>query len=292
MPAADWSISAPKCVAEPVPSEPYESCPGAALAWATMSASVLPGMSLRTTSSSPMSATRPIVVKLRTGSYGSRERMTGLSVSVVLEPRSRVYPSGAALATADAATTVLAPGLFSTTIGCPRCSPIAAASRRPRMSVARPGAEGTPSLIGRSGWVWASAAPGAVSANASAQAKRPDTRRERSIGGGSYLPGRAAGAAARIPAIPPGQQRAGHARMAAGLVVSMADLQQRGIGLRRADDLQAHRQPRIGARPEARRHRQRRQAGHGGGHHDLHPAVVAVHGPPAHNDRPLPPPPH
>src|SRR5687767_14190029 len=57
-----------------------------------------------------------------------------------------------------------APALFSTTTGCPSRFESASATTRPLVSVTPPGANGTTSRIGRSGyWAWA---PIAAAANA------------------------------------------------------------------------------------------------------------------------------
>ncbi|SPA54889.1 Tripartite tricarboxylate transporter family receptor domain protein (fragment) [Cupriavidus taiwanensis] len=76
------------------------------------------------------------------------------------------------MATWVAPTTVLAPGLFSTTTGWPSFSPRPTASRRPSTSVAPPAANGTTSRSGRSGHVcaWAAGAADSV-ARAVAQAR-------------------------------------------------------------------------------------------------------------------------
>ena len=68
MPVTLLSISPQKCTDDPVPNDPYENLSGAALAYATGSLRVRTGTSLFTSSTSPMSATRPNGVKLLTGS--------------------------------------------------------------------------------------------------------------------------------------------------------------------------------------------------------------------------------
>src|SRR5260221_10840616 len=83
----------------------------------------------------------------------------------------RVWPSGADLATYSVPTTVPAPGLFSTTTGWPHTSCIFADTRRPMMSVAPPGGNGTIRRTGRVGKVCAPAAKDA-SAAASARERR------------------------------------------------------------------------------------------------------------------------
>src|SRR5260221_7528188 len=83
----------------------------------------------------------------------------------------RVWPSGGDLATYSVPTTVPAPGLFSTTTGWPHTSCIFADTRRPMMSVAPPGGNGTIRRTGRVGKVCAPAAKDA-SAAASARERR------------------------------------------------------------------------------------------------------------------------
>jgi hypothetical protein len=60
-----------------------------------------------------------------------------------------------------------APGLFSTTIGCPRRRDSASATTRPLVSVTPPAANGTTSRIGRSGYC---ASAGAATISAAARA--------------------------------------------------------------------------------------------------------------------------
>src|SRR5439155_3339733 len=67
-------------------------------------------------------------------------------------------PSGDDLATASAATIVLAPGLFSTTTGCPQGAASLSASWRARMSMPPPGGQATTMRTGLAGQGSASAA--------------------------------------------------------------------------------------------------------------------------------------
>src|SRR5512138_3090038 len=75
-------------------------------------------------------------------------RLGLMTCAVTTTPR--VWPSGADFATRSVPTTVPAPGRFSTTTGWPQTSCIFAARRRPMMSVAPPGGNGT---IIRTGFV-------------------------------------------------------------------------------------------------------------------------------------------
>src|SRR5262249_5070767 len=88
-----------------------------------------------------------------TVSYGMFARRLGLMTCAVTTT-PRVWPSGADFATRSVPTTVPAPGRFSTTTGCPHTSCIFAATRRPTMSVAPPGGNGTiilTGLVGKAG---------------------------------------------------------------------------------------------------------------------------------------------
>src|SRR5258708_30050021 len=70
-----------------------------------------------------------------------------------------VYPSGGDFATWSAPTPPPAPGLFSTTIGCPSAVDSFSPIVRARMSVVPPGANGTTHLIGFDGHGCAATAP-------------------------------------------------------------------------------------------------------------------------------------
>src|SRR5438094_571763 len=77
-----------------------------------------------------------------TVSYGMLCRRLGLMTCAVTTTPS-VWPSGADFATRSVPTTVPAPGRFSTITGWPQTSCILPATRRPMMSVAPPGGNGT-----------------------------------------------------------------------------------------------------------------------------------------------------
>ena len=70
---------------------------------------------------------------------------------VLIEPNSRVWPSGRARATRAEPTLPDAPERFSTTTGWPRARPKGSATARARMSVEPPGAQGTTIVTGRLG---------------------------------------------------------------------------------------------------------------------------------------------
>ena len=72
-------------------------------------------------------------------------------VVVIVEPKRRVYPSGADSAAATVPIMVLAPGLFTTTMGLPRYFSATAAKARPWASCAPPGAWGFMMVMARSG---------------------------------------------------------------------------------------------------------------------------------------------
>ena len=83
-------------------------------------------------------------------SYGMFWRRLGLMTWAVTTTPS-VWPSAADFATKSVPTTVPAPGRFSTSTGCPHTSCILPARRRPMMSVAPPGGNGT-IIADRLGW--------------------------------------------------------------------------------------------------------------------------------------------
>src|SRR5688500_16675643 len=86
--------------------------------------------------------------------------------------------------------TVPAPPRFSTTTGWPHTSDIRCARRRPTMSVAPPGGNGTISLTARSGNFCAQAARGCISPEAPATPKaKPDNTRRRAAAGRSARTG-------------------------------------------------------------------------------------------------------
>src|SRR6218665_2400717 len=70
----------------------------------------------------------------------------------------KVYPSGAARAVCSAARMPPAPGLLSTTTGCPRFLDMVCAIVRARKSVLAPAANGAIRRIGRLGKSWVCAA--------------------------------------------------------------------------------------------------------------------------------------
>ena len=80
--------------------------------------------------------------KSLTGSYGSLAKKDGLTVWP-LAVSSRVYPSGAYLATYSVAMLPPAPGRFSTMTGCPSVFGSSADKVRARVSLKAPGGNGT-----------------------------------------------------------------------------------------------------------------------------------------------------
>ena len=90
-------------------------------------------------------------------SYGSFEYMYGFTARLPTWPMISVCPSGSARATSCIATLPPPPGLFSTTIGCPRLFSISAASVRATIDELPPGANGTTRRIGFVGQVCACA---------------------------------------------------------------------------------------------------------------------------------------
>src|SRR2546422_6414377 len=90
-------------------------------------------------------------------SKGSLLRSPGTTVKLLAPETSSVWPSGMDLATASTPMTVAAPGLFSMMTACPRRGPRRSAIRRATVSVAPPGGNGTISLRGLLGQLWAEA---------------------------------------------------------------------------------------------------------------------------------------
>src|SRR2546421_8012947 len=82
---------------------------------------------------------------------------------VAIAPMTSVWPSAALLATKSAPMLPPAPGLFSTTTGCPRACCSFGAIRRAERSTGPPGAYGTTRWIGL---VWAKPCAAAASAAA------------------------------------------------------------------------------------------------------------------------------
>ena len=73
------------------------------------------------------------------------------AISMVFAVIITVCPSGAERATVSAPMFPLAPGLFSTTMGCPRRSESFGPTVRAMMSMPVPGVNGTTTLIGWDG---------------------------------------------------------------------------------------------------------------------------------------------
>ncbi len=80
-----------------------------------------------------------------------------------------VYPSGAARATSAAPMVAPAPGLLSTTIGCPSFSVSNGPNWRATTSLDPPGGKVTTILMALVGYDWATAAPVMVNARAATQ---------------------------------------------------------------------------------------------------------------------------
>jgi hypothetical protein len=89
--------------------------------------------------------------KSLSASYGTRLRRLWFAPCVVFVVMRIVCPSGSARATFWAATTPLAPPMFSMTIGCPRVFEAWSPMMRATASVALPAANGTTNLIARFG---------------------------------------------------------------------------------------------------------------------------------------------
>jgi hypothetical protein len=90
-------------------------------------------------------------VKSSAPSKGMSRNSAPFIACVLMEPNSRVWPSGRARATAAEPTLPEAPERFSTTTGWPRDRCKGSATARARMSVEPPGAHGTTMVTGRVG---------------------------------------------------------------------------------------------------------------------------------------------
>ena len=75
--------------------------------------------------------------------------MNGASTVTTIGASRNVVPSATACLSASAAMRPVAPGLFSTTTGCPTDSPMPSAIKRAVRSVVPPAATGTRILTGR-----------------------------------------------------------------------------------------------------------------------------------------------
>jgi hypothetical protein len=142
VPASMLSHSPRRWCRLPTPADEKLTFPGAALARAMSSASDFTCESGSTEIAIGYWVTIEIIPKSFTGSYG---RLFIITAEVGWPPvrSTRVWPSGAALATASCAMTPVAPTFCSTTTGCPRRSCSRCASRRDTMSVLPPGAKPT-----------------------------------------------------------------------------------------------------------------------------------------------------
>ena len=114
-------------------------------------------------------------------SYPTDLSMSGRNTAGPIAVSSRVYPSGAALATAMAATEPPPPALFSTMTGWPSAIVRSCAIARPTKSMIAPGANETTSVIGRVGQSSAAAGRGAA-ASIAATAMRNDRFAKRHLG--------------------------------------------------------------------------------------------------------------
>ena len=110
------------------------------------------------------------------GSYGSFGYITGLFTAVDIVVIMNVCPSAGAFTRACVPMMVLAPGIASTTTGCPKRRARRSAMVRVSTSIAPPGANGVMSLIWREGKSVCAAAAEATSAAAKAIRKREPRR--------------------------------------------------------------------------------------------------------------------
>src|SRR5690606_20600253 len=104
-------------------------------------------------------ATFVMGAKSLTVSKGRSLYRCGLTVRMLPEAMSKVYPSGLDRATAAVPTLPPAPSLFSTTTLFPQRAPSLSAIRRPTTSVVPPGENGTTMLTERLGQSAAAAVP-------------------------------------------------------------------------------------------------------------------------------------
>src|SRR5574343_857916 len=104
-------------------------------------------------------------------------------ITMVLGVNSRVWPSAGDLATALAPIKAPAPGLLSTTTGCPKAGASFSANTRAAMSGPPPGGKGTTRVMVLAGKAWACARPsGRPAAIQALSAHRARWRRCKVIG--------------------------------------------------------------------------------------------------------------
>ena len=181
MPATVSNSLAARCCVLPTAMVPMLSLPGCARACATRSLSVANLEAAGTNNPRSKLPIRLMGVKSFKGSYGNFLNSETLTAWPLLMS-SRVCPSGRAEATAWLATMLPALGLFSTTTACPRVRAICSATARAVRSAIPPGANGTTSVMGRSGNRAASAQPAAMAGSRPAVAAFSAVRRRRQKG--------------------------------------------------------------------------------------------------------------
>src|SRR5437016_2592829 len=152
IPARPFSRSIVRWCWLPLPPEAYWSGGSARFAYSMNSARLCTGSCGFTTRKKPFDTRLATGTRSLNGSNGMCSYRCGLIAIRLSMPRSSVYPSGAALATASPATTPLPPTRFSTTTGWPSVSLRRAAMRRPTRSGPPPGGIGTSKRTGFEGY--------------------------------------------------------------------------------------------------------------------------------------------
>jgi hypothetical protein len=158
------------CTWLPGPAEPKLTLPGSALALAIRPFRSRNSLDGGTATTIGPVATFMIGAKSFFGSKGSVAYRCGLTVKMLPDAISSVWPSGAALATSAVPMLPPAPARLSTTTVCFQISPSFCASRRATTSVLPPGAKGTTRvtlLVGQSDCASAGAVASARVARAS-----------------------------------------------------------------------------------------------------------------------------
>jgi hypothetical protein len=171
MPVVKARRSAAMCTWLPWPAEPKLTLPGFALAFAISPRRSRTSLFGGTATTIGPVATLVIATKSFFGSKGSDAYRCGLTVKMLPEAISSVWPS-VALAAAAAPMLPPAPARLSTTTFWPQIADNFSPTIRATTSVLPPAAKGTMMVTGRVGQAgWASA--GADAASASAATSRP-----------------------------------------------------------------------------------------------------------------------